>query len=172
MNYLNAHERRIFGRFSALLSWTAVLSFILIVLGSGVRATDSGLACPDWPLCHGQAVPMFDFQIFMEWFHRLIAGCVGILMLTATVQLFRHTLLRRAFTLQIIAAMVLLAVQIVLGGLTVLKLLDPATVSAHLTNALMFFTVLVWMATRAKAHQMSQNFGPVILSRRSSAVCS
>jgi cytochrome c oxidase assembly protein subunit 15 len=59
--------------------------------------------------------------------------------------------LRRAFTLQIVVAIILLAVQIVLGGLTVLKLLEPTIVSAHLTNALMFFTVLIWMATRAKA---------------------
>ncbi|MEY4374786.1 MAG: Cytochrome oxidase assembly protein, partial [Candidatus Eisenbacteria bacterium] len=33
---------------------TAALMFVLIVVGSIVRTTDSGLACPDWPKCHGQ----------------------------------------------------------------------------------------------------------------------
>ena len=29
------------------------LTYALIVLGAWVRATGSGLACPDWPTCYG-----------------------------------------------------------------------------------------------------------------------
>lgn len=35
----------------------SVLIFINILFGPLVRATDSGLACPDWPLCHGKVIP-------------------------------------------------------------------------------------------------------------------
>ena len=30
---------------------------VLVVLGGTVRVTDSGLACPDWPLCYGELFP-------------------------------------------------------------------------------------------------------------------
>jgi heme A synthase len=46
--------------------------------------------------------------------------------------------------------MVLLGIQVVLGGLTVLKLLEAKTVSAHLLNALLFYAVLLWMTFRVR----------------------
>ncbi len=36
-------------RYLALIS--AAATYALIILGGTVRATDSGLACPDWPRC-------------------------------------------------------------------------------------------------------------------------
>ena len=149
MHQYSEHERADFRRFSKLLTWAASLTFGLICLGSLVRASNSGLSCPDWPLCYGQAIPLFDTHIFLEWFHRVVAASLGCLMVTAGVKLMRSRLLRRPFALQLSTSAALLSIQIVLGGLTVLKLLDPATVSAHLINALLFFTVLVWMAMRA-----------------------
>src|SRR5438045_3427313 len=35
----------------------AVAAYTLIVIGGLVRASSSGLGCPDWPLCHGQPFP-------------------------------------------------------------------------------------------------------------------
>lgn len=137
--------------FAKLLAWISFLTFDLIVLGSLVSATDSGLACPDWPLCYGKAIPVFDTQIFLEWFHRLVAGVLGVMMIVAIVKLMRDKELRRTFGAQITAAAVLLTVQIVLGGLTVLHLLNPSTVAAHLINAMAFFSVVLWMTVRARA---------------------
>ena len=149
MHHYTEHERADFRRFSKLLAWAAVLTFGLISLGSLVRASNSGLSCPDWPLCYGRAVPLFDTHIFLEWFHRVVAASLGLLVLVAVVKLVRSPLLRRPFGLQLGVGAVLLFVQVVLGGLTVLKLLDPSTVSAHLMNAMLFFTVLVWTTVRA-----------------------
>ena len=70
------------------LRWTAglaiLLTFGLIVLGAWVRATGSGLSCPDWPTCYGHWLPLpaaipaaagYTYaQVFSEWAHRLIAG--------------------------------------------------------------------------------------------------
>ena len=39
---------------------TTLLLFALIVIGSVVRTTGSGLACPDWPLCEGRIIPRLE----------------------------------------------------------------------------------------------------------------
>lgn len=150
MNSVSASARPAFLGLGKLLTAASFLSYGLIVLGSTVRATDSGLSCPDWPLCYGAAIPKFDINIFLEWFHRLCAGGLGIVMIAAIVKLAKNGEMRKALGKQIAAASVLLLVQIVLGGLTVLHLLNPKIVNAHLSNAMLFFTVLLWMAFRAR----------------------
>lgn len=146
-NLSTADAIKVFGGLSAI---AAALTFFVIVLGSAVRATNSGLACPDWPLCFSQLVPQFDFHVFMEWFHRLVAGTLCLIMIGIAVKLVRVRELRRLFGVQLIAAIILLAIQVVLGGLTVLHLLEPTTVSLHLINAMLFMSILLWMSAKAE----------------------
>lgn len=134
-----------------LLGYILLLTSFIVVLGSWVRATSSGLACPDWPLCHGEFVPEFTFQIFMEWFHRLVAGSLGVLFVILLLKVWRHPEYRRQFGPGFAAAFILLAIQIVLGGLTVLHLLNPKVVSLHLINAMAFMAILCWLYTKARS---------------------
>lgn len=109
------------------------VTYMLLVFGSTVRINEAGLACPDWPMCFGQVVPSaMNLDIFLEWGHRALAGGVSLGFVGLGVLVFSDRSLRRSHGLWWIVAAVVLAVQIVLGGLTVLELLAEWTVTSHL----------------------------------------
>jgi heme a synthase len=128
---------------------TATVMFALIVVGSIVRTTGSGLACPDWPLCHGRLVPPFQVQVLLEWTHRLVAALVSVAVLGLAAWTFARRELRAHFGLHVGLALVLLASQVVLGALTVWRLLAPSVVTLHLANALLLFATLLGIAERS-----------------------
>jgi cytochrome c oxidase assembly protein subunit 15 len=126
----------------------AGLSYVLIVLGALVRAHGAGLACPDWPLCFGEVVPRFDFKVAFEWGHRALAGSVGLAFVGLSAVCLRSPALRTAMGSRLALAATLLAIQIVLGGLTVLHLLASWTVTSHLVTGNAFALSLVLIARR------------------------
>ena len=127
----------------------SVLIFINILFGPLVRATDSGLACPDWPLCHGKVIPPPEFRIWMEVGHRIYSGLLGFVILALSIIVFKNSELRARFGLLAFTSLVVLVNQVILGKLTVTKLLDPGTVNMHLLNAVLLFTLIVSITAKA-----------------------
>lgn len=90
--YLYRHFHRI--------AWLAVLlATCVIVFGAFVRLSNAGLSCPDWPTCYGKAAwpthadqvvdhvatairPVEPSKAWREQFHRMIAGLLGVLVLS------------------------------------------------------------------------------------------
>lgn len=131
---------------AARVAWAAVVAvFFLMTLGNVVSATGSGLACPDWPLCHGSLIPPLRPDVLIEYGHRLAALAASLLIVATAVLTLRQA---RAPGLRRLAWLVpaLLVVQIVLGGVTVLLKLPHLISTAHLVNALLILAGLIVLA--------------------------
>jgi cytochrome c oxidase assembly protein subunit 15 len=124
---------------------TAVV-YALLVVGALVRAHGAGLACPDWPLCFGRLVPAFDLKVAFEYGHRALAGTVSVLFAGLSLAVLRSADLRPRLRRLLGFAALLLGVQVVFGGLTVLLKLAPWTVTAHLLLGTGFCATLLWIA--------------------------
>lgn len=133
--------------FSRLVAITGFLTYILIVLGGLVRASGAGLACPDWPLCHGRFIPSLEPLVLIEWSHRLAASLVTVLTAAVAISAWR---MRRTHGVRIaglgLAAFALLAVQVGLGAYTVRHALTAWIVVAHLGTAMAFFATVIVLA--------------------------
>jgi cytochrome c oxidase assembly protein subunit 15 len=120
----------------------------LMVLGALVRAHGAGLACPDWPLCFGEAIPRFDFHVAFEVGHRYWAGLLSLAFVFLALRTRRDPAAWQAVRGGILLAAALLGVQVLLGALTVWKLLAVWTVTAHLLTANAFAVTLLCVALR------------------------
>lgn len=129
--------------FQRLLLVTILATFILVVIGGTVRATGSGLGCPDWPTCHGNLIPSADKHTLIEFSHRTAAAVVGILFLGVTFFTFKDERRNKLVFWLAFSAGVLLLAQIILGGVTVKKELPAGIVAAHLGTAMAFMGVCI-----------------------------
>lgn len=131
------------------LGWLTVgVTFVLMVWGNVVSSTGSGLACPDWPLCHGTITPPAVFEVVLEWGHRLLAATSTLLILATLYQVFRNAprsekALRRSAKF----LLGLLFSQIILGGTTVLLGLSMWVSTVHLIIAHSVFAGLILVAS-------------------------
>ncbi len=134
----------------------AMATLLLMAIGSATRVMNAGLACPDWPLCYGQLIPteQMNFQVFLEWFHRLDASLIGFstMALVALSWWWRRDL-PSWLPWACLFALFLVVFQGVLGGLTVTEMLRFDIVTAHLGTALLFFSTLVAMALLLTPYQ-------------------
>lgn len=119
-----------------------ITTILLIMVGAIVRVTGNGLGCPDWPLCHGQAIPPFYLSAWVEFVHRLFGGAVVIQVVALIVLAFRHYRHERWIyrTAQIMA--VVLTIQVALGGIHVIFELPRWTGWIH-TGVAMLVAALV-----------------------------
>jgi heme a synthase len=134
-------------RFAKFVAGCTVL---LVLAGSLVTSTGSGLSVPDWPTTYGWN--MFTFPpskwvggILYEHGHRLIASTVGFLTIILAAWLWMSEP-RRWMKWLGVAALGAVIAQGVLGGLTVMFFLPAPISTAHAGLAEIFFCMAVAIA--------------------------
>lgn len=158
------------------LVWiTLFLTFDLIMFGSFTRLTDSGLGCPDWPGCYGQANPVQAHadisaaetamptgpvtvvKAWIEMIHRYLAMAVGVLIIAIMVVAWQKWLkssrqLSNYSPALPTALFLLVCLQGAFGAWTVTMKLQPIIVTIHLLLGITMLAWLVILASRHKVH--------------------
>jgi len=148
-------------RLAGLTAITLFLTFDLIVFGSFTRLTDSGLGCPDWPGCYGEASPfgakadiaaaqsalpsgpVTHTKAWIEMLHRYLAMTVGALILVSAVISWRARRQLPHSPWWATLTLVWVIVQGLFGKYTVTLKLYPAVVTLHLLGAMLLLALLV-----------------------------
>ncbi len=132
--------------------WAAAAALLIIGLiayGSWVRVSGSGLGCPDWPLCEGVVIPELEGATAIEFGHRVYAGVTMLAVVVAAWYAWRGRAADPLTVRLIGIALVVILIQAVLGGITVLTHLDGMVRLAHLTFSLLTLALLTGGALRA-----------------------
>jgi heme o synthase len=135
--------------FRRLAVVTIAATFVLIAVGGLVRATDSGLGCPDWPRCFGRLMPPAELHAWIEHSHRLVASVVMVLVALLVVAAWRtgqDRVVRRAA----VAALVMVLAQAMIGAFVVWWKLRADSVTLHLATALALVALLIFIDFRAR----------------------
>ncbi len=179
-------------KYRKLLWVTLFLTFDLIMFGSFTRLTDSGLGCPDWPGCYGQANPVQAhadikaaeaimptgpvtvFKAWIEMIHRYLAMAVGVLIIAIMVVAWRRWLKSGRQLINFrptlpTALFLLVCLQGAFGAWTVTMKLQPIIVTIHLLLGLTMLALLVILALRHSMHSAvaegsKKIFTPAILA--------
>ena len=125
---------------------TVAATYCLIVLGSTVRLTNSGMGCPGWPLCSGKYGPIDKFSPLIEQSHRYLASVVTVLIVLIALLVWRTRPPARVLRWPASFAVGVIVVQIGLGAVTVLTKNAPWTVAAHLLVALLLLSIVTVVA--------------------------
>lgn len=132
------------------VSYVALAALALIVLtGAAVRLTDSGLGCPDWPRCYGNAVPPLQGHALIEFGNRALSGIVGVVVVLTAVLAFTRRPFRRDLAWLALTLPAGVLAQAVLGGFTVREHLAPGFVMGHFALSMVILIGAVALAWRA-----------------------
>jgi len=153
-----------------LVRVTLVALYVLIFIGGLVRATGSGMGCPDWPKCFGLWVPpthvselpvnypqLFgeklkgevEFNVYKTWteyLNRLAGVLLGILILVTAVAAFvKHRKVNPRVWYCAFIGLILVVFQGWLGSKVVSNELLPLMVTLHMFVAILMVFVYVYL---------------------------
>ncbi|MFZ6648787.1 COX15/CtaA family protein [Undibacterium sp. TJN25] len=165
-------------KYRKLVAVTLFLTFDLIMFGAFTRLTDSGLGCPDWPGCYGEANPFQAHaaikaaeaimptgpvsvqKAWIEMIHRYLAMAVGVLIVAQVIIAWRDRLRGK----KVLGSPWLptglfffVCLQGAFGAWTVTLKLQPVIVTTHLLLGMGLLGLLAWLSAQQSVHQHVAN---------------
>jgi cytochrome c oxidase assembly protein subunit 15 len=147
-----------------VIAWLAFASlYVIIVTGSLVRLTGSGLGCVDWPACNEERfVDVSSPHAAIEQVNRLFTGVVAASVIAA---MLAALLVRPRDARAVRLALLLVAGtvgQVVLGGIVVLTGLHPLSNMGHFLLSIALMAWAFWLvdATSARGLADTDRYAP------------
>jgi cytochrome c oxidase assembly protein subunit 15 len=127
---------------------TAIWTYVTIVIGADVTASNASLSCPSWPTCNGNGLlpDTINSEVLAEFSHRLAALTLSILILALLALVLAYEPNRRAVRRLGALSMGLVVLQAALGGVIIFTQADPVVVILHLAVAILIFAVILVVA--------------------------
>lgn len=163
-------------RFKRILWTSIIITYLLILVGAAVRASGSGMGCPDWPKCFGQYIPptqlselpanykeifkvegkvIADFDAFHTWveyLNRLLGVVEGFVILALLVSAFQIRKENKKLWYGALVTFLLVLIIGWVGSKVVSSNLAPAKITLHFILALAMSFVLVGMLFLARSN--------------------
>lgn len=160
--------------FRKLGFWTIGAIYFLILVGGIVRATGSGMGCPDWPKCFGSWVPPTDIsqlpsnykeiygeklkgeiefnavKTWIEYINRLVGVAIGFLVFGTFVSSFISFRKQdKTIVLLSLLATILVAFEGWLGSKVVSSELHPVMITLHMILSVIIVFILLYAVARS-----------------------
>jgi cytochrome c oxidase assembly protein subunit 15 len=160
--------------FRKLGVWTIVAVYVLILVGGIVRATGSGMGCPDWPKCFGSWVPPTDisqlpvnykeifgaklkgeiefnaFKTWTEYVNRLVGVLIGIFVFATFITSIRSFWNKdRTIVWLSLIAFLLVGFEGWLGSKVVSSELHPVMITLHMLLSVIIVFILLYAVARS-----------------------
>ena len=139
---------------AASAGWTwlalaaAVGTFVLMLSGAYVRGADATTACLGWPLCGDLAFPTLGAPA-IAMAHRIVAAAVGVLVIAACIEAWRHRRDAPGLGPLAIATGVIFIAQVAIGAANPLTGFSPWALGAHPAIASLLWCSVVGLAAVA-----------------------
>ncbi len=133
--------------FKGMAVFTSVIMFLLMIAGTLVTDTDSGMGCgSDWPLCNGKFIPEYTVATMIEYTHRLITGFAGIIVIIFSIWAWRRYRGIREVKGLAILGISFIIVESIIGAAAVLWPQSAEVLAMHFGFSLLAFTGVVLLS--------------------------
>jgi cytochrome c oxidase assembly protein subunit 15 len=183
-------------RFIRLAQLTLIFVYLVIIAGSVVRATGSGMGCPDWPKCFGNWIPPTDvsqlpenykelyagehhavadfnaLNTWVEYTNRLFGAILGVLIFIQFILSFKFRKTDKGIFYLSFTEFILIGFQGWLGAKVVSSNLAPVKITIHMIAALIILAIAIAIIHRAKKlnGELQENISAPLLKKWSIVV--
>lgn len=156
---------------------TVMAVYLLIFVGGIVRASGSGMGCPDWPTCFGRLVPPTQesqlpadyhqkyigygdttfnpIKTWTEYLNRLLGVSIGLLILGTLIRSLPFRKVDPVVFRVSLGVFLLVGFQGWLGSRVVASELKPTLITAHMIVAFLIVALLIYAIARSRRDQFA-----------------